>query len=120
MRHDHPLEAVLVLHRRTGGARAAVLAAGFEPMAECDTLADGLVLSALYRPDLLVVDAAIARSPTDLAELRLVAHGAEVVLVAAEAEPAVLADELARCRRRLVARGHVPSRGATRGLPVSG
>lgn len=118
MRHERPLEAVLVLRRGTRTARTAVLAAGFDPMAECDTLADGLVLTALYRPDLLVLDATIAHAPADVAELRAAADGAEVVLVTSETDSAVLAEELASARRRLARRAGVPNRTTSRGLPI--
>ena len=118
MRHDRPFEAVLVLHRRTRAARTAVLVAGFDPMAECDTLADGLVLTALYQPDLRVVDLTIARSPADLEELRAAADVAEVVLVTSETDSPALADELAGARRRLDRRADAPSRTTSRGLPI--
>jgi hypothetical protein len=118
MRHDRPFEAVLVVHRRTRTARTAVLAAGFDPMAECDTLPDGLVLTVLYRPDLLVVDATIAGSPADLAELRAAADGAEVVLVTSGTDASDLAEDLAGAWRRLARRADAPGRHTTRGLPI--
>ncbi len=116
MRPDRPLEAVLVLHRRTSTARTAVLAAGFDPMAECDTAADGLVLTALYRPDLVVVDAGLVRSAAERAELVAVAEPAEVVLVTPGADPSILAADLAAARRRLADRSEVVSRATDRGL----
>lgn len=116
MRSDRPLEAVLVLHRRTSTARSTVLAAGFEPMAECDTAADGLVLTALYRPDLVVVDTGLVRSTAERSELVAVAEPAEVVLVTPGADPSILAADLAAARRRLADRGEVASRAADRGL----
>lgn len=121
MRPDHPLEAVLIARRATGAVRCAALAAGFDPMAECDTVSDGLVLTSLYRPDLVVVEAAVAGRPQiDIPALRTAAAFGEVVVAPPGIEAPVLASELAIARLRILERGRRSERPATRGLPVGG
>jgi hypothetical protein len=118
MRPDQSLDAVLIVHRANGAVRSAVLAAGFDPMAECDTVTDGLVLTSLYRPDLVVVEAAAAgRAHDDIPALRAAAGGVEVIVTVPGTDSSDLARQVEAARLRILERARRSERPAARGLP---